>query len=245
MHPPPLAIDRLAGLSHTSKNLIGTLGKGKIPAKIDSETLMLAIPRITAIITRLLDCQIFPWLSDKSYGTPSAQALNRSASIVADHITGSLADPVIRNSQEQRQLSAISMYLDRKGYTFIHSRDIVSPESMPPKSYSFHLNCPVKLSDKEINMPVDVVVQTSHTAQASSMPLLVECKSAGDFTNTNKRRKEEAIKAMQLRQTYGDNINYILFLCGYFDSTYLGYEASEQIDWVWEHRISDFDFFGI
>lgn len=26
---------------------------------------------------------------------------------------------------------------------------------------------------------------------------------------------------------------------GYFDSGYLGYEAAERIDWVWEHRIDD------
>ena len=30
-----------------------------------------------------------------------------------------------------------------------------------------------------------------------------------------------------------------LFLCGYFGSDYLGYEAAEGIDWVWEHRIED------
>jgi len=39
----------------------------------------------------------------------------------------------------------------------------------------------------------------------------------------------------QLRRTHGDNVRYILFLCGYFDSGYLGYEAAEGIDWVWEH----------
>ena len=35
-------------------------------------------------------------------------------------------------------------------------------------------------------------------------------------------------------------------LCGYFDSgTYLGYEAAEGIDWVWEHRIGDLEEFGL
>jgi len=29
------------------------------------------------------------------------------------------------------------------------------------------------------------------------------------------------------------------FLCGYFEPGYLGYEASEGIDWIWEHRIND------
>lgn len=67
----------------------------------------------------------------------------------------------------------------------------------------------------------------------------------GDFTNTNKRRKEEAIKMAQLRSTYGAAICFNLFLCGYFDSGYLGYEAAEGIDWVWEHRIDDLARFGI
>ena len=28
-------------------------------------------------------------------------------------------------------------------------------------------------------------------------------------------------------------------ICAYFDTGYLGYEAAEGIDWVWEHRIED------
>ena len=65
-----------------------------------------------------------------------------------------------------------------------------------------------------------------------------------DFTNVNKRRKEEAQKMMQLRNTYG-SVVFILFLCGYFDSGYLGYEAAEGIDWIWEHRISDMEALGL
>ena len=37
----------------------------------------------------------------------------------------------------------------------------------------------------------------------------------------------------------------MVFLCGYFDSGYLGYEAADLIDWIWEHRISDFDQLGL
>jgi len=40
-------------------------------------------------------------------------------------------------------------------------------------------------------------------------------------------------------------VRSILFLCGYFDSGYLGYEAAEGIDWVWEHRIDDLALFGV
>lgn len=31
----------------------------------------------------------------------------------------------------------------------------------------------------------------------------------------------------------------------YFGSDYLGYEAAEGIDWVWEHRIDDFAKLGL
>ena len=66
-----------------------------------------------------------------------------------------------------------------------------------------------------------------------------------DHTECYERRKEEAQKMGQLRHTYGNEVRYILFLCGYCDSGYLGYEAAERIDWVWEHRIDDLAEFGL
>lgn len=49
----------------------------------------------------------------------------------------------------------------------------------------------------------------------------------------------------QLRRTYGSKARLNLFLCGYFDAGYLGYEAAEGIDWVWEHRLDDLGQFGL
>ena len=108
------------------------------------------------------------------------------------------------------------------------------------------LNVPVEKegTGKKVNIPVDAVVMPNG-AQSGELPLLIETKSAGDFTNVNKRRKEEAMKMNQLRRTYGRDVQFILFLCGHFDSGYLGYEAAEGIDWVWEHRISDLKEFGL
>ena len=240
---PPLAIDRLGGLSGTSRHLISNLEKGKLPRKCSDKNLQESLTAMLSIIGKLMDYDIFPWLKEMTL--PSAQMINRSASIVADRISGALADPIIRNSQETRQIDAISNYLEHRGYNRIPSNDIREIESMPPGSYTFHHNVPVLLNGKKVNMPIDVIIQTQGSAE-KGFPFLVECKSAGDFANTNKRRKEEAVKVTQLRQTYGDDkITFILFLCGYFESSYLGYEASENIDWVWEHRISDFSEFGI
>jgi hypothetical protein len=63
---------------------------------------------------------------------------------------------------------------------------------------------------------VAVVIQPK-VVRKSGIPILIEAKSAGDFTNTNKRRKEESTKVHQLRAAYGDDAKLILFLCGYFD----------------------------
>ena len=116
---------------------------------------------------------------------------------------------------------------------------------MPPGTFAFRLNVPVKRGDgKQVNIPVDAVVMPK-TTRRGELPLLIEAKSAGDFTNVNKRRKEEATKMAQLRRTFTTRVRYVLFLCGYFDSGYLGYEAAEGIDWVWEHRIDDLRKFGL
>ena len=114
-------------------------------------------------------------------------------------------------------------------------------------TFSFHTNVPVLVAEgteDKINIPVDVVILPK-SAHNGDFPLLIEAKSAGDFTNVNKRRKEEAVKMQQLKNTYGNTVSYSLFLCGYFDSGYLGYEAAEGIDWIWEHRINDLEQLGI
>jgi len=95
-----------------------------------------------------------------------------------------------------------------------------------------------------VKIPIDAVIQPK-AAKPPHLPILIEAKSAGDFTNVNKRRKEEAIKINYLEATYGKDVAFVLFLCGYFDAAYLGYEAAEGIDWVWEHRIQDLDQLGI
>lgn len=114
---------------------------------------------------------------------------------------------------------------------------------MEPGTYTFRSNISVGKVVR-LNIPVDVLIQPRNLRKGH-LPVLVEAKSAGDFTNTNKRRKEEATKIRQLQAAYGTDVAFILFLCGYFGSDYLGYEAAEGIDWVWEHRIDDLLKLGI
>jgi hypothetical protein len=134
--------------------------------------------------------------------------------------------------------------LENRNYRFVTSNEFSGIDNMPEKSFCFRYNMPAGSSDHLVNIPIDVVVMREKNKK-TRFPLLIEAKSADDFTNVNKRRKEEAQKLTQLKATYGDEIQFILFLCGYFDSGYLGYEAAEGIDWVWEHRLSDLEKFGL
>lgn len=237
---PPIARDRLIGLAGVSKGVVDRMEVGgKLPVRLTSDRLDEELRKITNIVSRLADRDIFTWLNTQQ--TPTESEIYRAATIVADRLCGSSADPIVRNAQEARQLQEIAAWLNGRGYRQLPAAQRVRFNEMPPGTYSFRLNIPVNLSDeggKTVNIPVDAVIMRK-TAQYGDYPLLVEAKSAGDFTNVNKRRKEEARKVQQLKATYGNTIEFVLFLCGYFDSGYLGYEAAEGIDWVWEHRIDD------
>ena len=240
---PPLARDRLIGLADVPKALVKTLEEGKLPTKMTEDLLDELLSRIICVVDKLCDKDIMPWLATKT--CPQEMDRLLAEYVIADRVCGSMADPIIRNEQERRQLSSINKYLTNCGYRFVDSKSIVDFKSMTPGTFSYHLNVPVRMSrTQNVNMPIDVVIMRKD-AENGDLPVLIECKSAGDFTNTNKRRKEEAVKIEQLKNTYGKGIEFVLFLCGYFDSGYLGYEAAEGIDWVWEHRIEDFKKAGI
>ncbi len=245
---PPIARDRLIGLAGISSNLVYSMeDKDRIPPRMSESVLKVELQNIGKIIMRLADKDIFPWLGDKR--KPAEVEIYRAATIVADRLCGSIANPIIRNAQEQRQLALIRKWLEARGYSYISKGNGLKFREMEPSTFAFHLNVPVAVTtpegiERSVNIPVDVAVKP-RKSKPNDLPLLIEAKSAGDFTNVNKRRKEEAIKISQLKKTYGDKIRFILFLCGYFDTGYLGYEAAEGIDWVWEHRIDDLSKFGV
>lgn len=247
---PPLAVDRLIGLTGVSDNLVKCMEKGEFPVRTNAATVQLDLERIGNLIERLADPDIFVWLEkrrDPSYTGPTEADLYRAATIVADRLCGSLANPIIRNAQEKRQLAILKKWLEERGYRESTERTSIRFTELQPGTFSFRLNVPVTKEggNKPVNIPIDAVIMPRNGG-SGTYPLLVEAKSAGDFANVNKRRKEEAQKVTQLRATYGEeNVRFVLLLCGYFDSPYLGYEAAEGIDWVWEHRLDDFAEFGL
>lgn len=242
---PPIARDRLIGLAGVSPNLVRSMEIGKrIPPQMKDALVNAELSKIGEIISQLADQDIFTWLGSNTQ--PQLEEVHRAATIVADRLCGTVADPIIRNAQEKRQLASLKAWLEKREYKYLESHQGLTIENIESGTFSFRFNVPVKQTgrSKKINIPIDTIVMP-RKAKRGQLPVLIEAKSAGDFTNTNKRRKEEAIKIAQLRATYGEKVQYVLFLCGYFDSGYLGYEAAEGIDWVWEHRIEDLKKLGI
>lgn len=242
---PPLAVDRLIGLSGASVSMVKRMeDEQKLPVRMSVAAVDAELAKIAGIIARMADPDIFVWLGRAQPATDVE--VHRAATIVADRLCGAVANPIIRNAQEKRQLAAIKTWLEARGYKQLPGGDGVKFNAMPAGTFSFRMNVPVKLEGgvQSVNIPIDAVMMPKG-ARAGDMPVFFEAKSAGDFTNTNKRRKEEAVKMAQLRSTYGAGVRFNLFLCGYFDSGYLGYEAAEGIDWVWEHRMDDLAAFGL
>ena len=93
---PPLARDRLVGLADSTKNFVGCLEQGALPKRLSSELLEQHLAKITSILSRMLDVDIFPWLEDKR--RPTKEERYRSSTIVADRLCGAVAEPIVRNA---------------------------------------------------------------------------------------------------------------------------------------------------
>jgi len=238
---PPLARDRLVGLADANKSLVLAMEGGRIAVRMPAAALNENLERVCGTVKKMLDVDIFPWLEGKR--TASVEERYRASTIVADRLCGAVSDPIVRNAQEKRQLALIGNYLEEKGYKQKPHPAREPLRDMTPGTYAFRMVV-IAGEPHRVNIPVDVVIQPKKPS-ADRIPVLIEAKSAGDFTNVNKRRKEEATRIRQIRGTHGKKARFVLFLCGYFDSGYLGYEAAEGIDWIWEHRIEDLAKLGL
>ena len=106
---PPLARDRLIGLTQVTPSLVDALERGNLPRRMKQDLLTQSLERICRIIVRLIDEDLFPWL--ETHRVPNKAEKGRAATVVADRLCGAVADPIIRNAQESRQLSLIGKFL--------------------------------------------------------------------------------------------------------------------------------------
>ena len=192
---PPIARDRLIGLSGTVDSLVDSMEKNRcVPVRMGMRKLDEGLARLGETILKMVDVEIFPWVPENK--SPSEVERSLAAGIIADRLCGAAADPIVRNAQERRQLEVIASWLEERGY---EKAQAVRLENMTPGTFGFRVNVRVNREDGgSNNIPVDVAIRPQE-AKEGELPILIEAKSAGDFTNVNKRRKEEAAKMQQLR----------------------------------------------
>lgn len=239
MTDPPIARDTLIGVTHACAALVTAMERdGHIPPQLFDSVVDDDLTRIGDAIMRLADRDIFSWL-DGTYHLTGVQ-LRRAATIVGDRLCLASADAVIRDAQKRRQLAAVKIWLNGRGYSYVEPGRRLGFDRMVPGTFTFELNVPVMRPGKAAldALPIDVAVMP-HQSNAGDVPLLIDTRASGDYARSNRRRVEDAAKLAGLRGAYGAGVRFVLFLSGYFDGGYLGYVAAEGIDWVWEHRVDD------
>lgn len=243
---PPMARERFVGFSRANKSLVATMEqRGTLPGHPDQlclqpemDPLRVELTAMCDFLRPLLDRRLLSWLAENR--RPSSSEREAALLVVGERLASALYLARLRNTQEERQKRSMKAYLESEGFT--ESSD--SAFEMKPGTFRFGRNVPVVRKDRAVqNLPVDCVV----SPRSGALPLAcVEMKSAGDFTNVNKRRKEESDKCAAIHRAYGDEVVFLLQLFGYFDDNYLDFVGSAEIDWAWDHRLSDLDpYFGI
>ncbi len=234
---PPMARDRFVGFAGVNKSLVTVMERdGVIPARARQLEVQLEV--MCNFLVPLLDPSLFSWLAEDR--TPSDEERDRALLVIGERLASAFYLPVLRNAQEARQKDLMRAFLEAQGF----DESLAPALEMTPGTFGFGRNVRVVREDGEPqNLPVDCVIAPLD----ADLPLAcVEMKSAGDFTNVNKRRKEESDKHDSLRRSHGDKAVFLLQLFGYFGHTYLGFEASAGIDWAWDHRLDDLNpYLGI
>ncbi len=226
---PPIAKERLVTLANVRISVVNRLHKGEgLPIRWKREELT----RLTDRIATMLDPVTFPWVREDRAPTELERA--KALLIVGDRTTSTFYNPLLRNEQEARQVVLMRGHLKSLGYEPVAGSGI----DMPPRTYTIHRNVPYETENGDtIGLTVDCVVNPGDGRPVA----LIEMKSAGDFTNVNKRRKEEASKAINVRRKHGDKVAFLLQLSGHFNRGYCTYAVNESIDWAWDHRLADLD----
>jgi hypothetical protein len=137
----------------------------------------------------MLDVDIFPWLERKS--RPTEEERYRSSTIVADRLCGAVAEPIVRNAQEKRQLALLEKYLTDKGYKLKAHAAATPIVQMEPGTFCFRMNVlvkPSKAEAKTVKIPIDAVIQPKK-AKPPHLPILIEAKSAGTSAARKRRQK--------------------------------------------------------
>jgi XamI restriction endonuclease len=227
---PMMARDRLIGFAGVSGNLVRSMElQNLVPPRLRDVRSQLEL--LSSFLVTKLDPGLFPWIEEGR--DPTAAERDKTLLVLGERLTRAFYDPELRNEQERRQKVLMRAYLQASGFR----ESAEAAFALPAGTFGMGRNIVgIREDGGAQNLPTDCVIRP----REPDLPLVcVEMKSAGDFTNVNKRRKEESDKHAALHRAHGDAVVMLLQLFGYFDRTYLAFESSAGLDWAWDHRLDD------
>ena len=78
---------------------------------------------------------------------------------MADRLCGAIANPIIRNAQEQRQLGALTEFLTDLEYREQPHPGNIPLQHMEPGTFALRMNIQVDTDSLPLNIPADMVIQ--------------------------------------------------------------------------------------
>jgi hypothetical protein len=236
---PPLGIRRLAALAHVSQGFLASLEHSTANVA-NSGGCQPELRTVCQTISSLLDREAFPWLEGAKQ--PSEDERTAASRAIADRWCSATAVETVACARRTQQLSVLSVYLDSLGYREIaNPGQVYSPDG--PGTYTCFVSVPVGAGGNAIVL-VDAAIQPIE-ARRYGTPVLLRAQSRGSFAESARMRLSHRSAARALRITYGRSMPFLLLLGGYTGAAYLGAQAAEGIDWVWQHRVADLHVFGV
>lgn len=229
---PPLAVDRLVGLSGAGKSLIGGMEAGRLAPRMKPELLDESLNKDCVVLNQLLDRDIFPWLDAEK--APTDQERERASTIVADRLCSAVAKDAVLSARRRHQRSVVAVVLDSLGYREAATMPDADASNHAPGAYAFDISVPLALG-AEAMLRVDVcVLGRAQHGDGGRMFLDIGSARSSSEARADVRRAVKKHRAIEL--TYGDAAGHVLMLGGAYDAGCLGVLAAGGVDWVWQHR---------
>ncbi len=238
---PTWAVDRLIGISTyptqspqsgaSVETLVNNMEANKLPK--DRQGLHTALGKLIGNIKRRYDLTVLTWVEPPR--NPTDEEWTLANHLLTDRLAQSIANPKIPAEQESRQVNRIVDWLENRGYTADTRKGLQYPD-MKAGTFRRNLRMEGTLPNGDTKaVPIDIAVLPLQ-AQPGDLPVMIECKSAGDYTNVNKLQKEEATKYQNLQRKHGQRLTYALYLSCYFDQKFRDDEAASGFTFIWHHR---------
>ncbi|HSZ54734.1 MAG TPA: XamI family restriction endonuclease [Tepidisphaeraceae bacterium] len=234
---PPIAVDRLIGLSSANKSLIGRMESGQLAKRMKEEVLIEHLSSVCRVIEKLLDRDIFPWLDSGS--DPTDHDRVRAATIIADRWCAAEASSISERARANQQISVISRFLESLGYREVKDCGRCVATTHEPGTYGRSVPVPVATGRKWL-VPFDIAVLPPPDESLQG-PVLIDVESPACIWAARRRARSIIQKQQLLQTTYGDSLSYLVMFGGVLDAGVLGMLAAAGTDWIWQHRIEVYD----